>query len=359
MPKVIRILLLVPLATLPATAASQTVQSPPVSQAVRESPLTSARASQFADSVLKLMTLEEKLGQLNQLPGYGTQTGPRAPQGGERLIRAGAVGSFLGIFGADYTRELQRIATQESRLKIPLLFALDVIHGFRTIYPVPIAEAASFDPARAEFSSRQSAVEATAHGLHWTFAPMVDIARDARWGRIVEGAGEDPYLGGVMAAARVRGFQGGDATLQFGTADVMLATVKHFAAYGGAEGGRDYNSVELSERTMWETYLPPYEAAVKAGAAIVMTSFNDLGGIPAHMSEWLLADVLRGRWGFKGVVVSDWGGIGEMMNHGVAATKGDAGILALRAGVDVDMADGIYAEPRRGGESGPVARSLR
>ena len=344
MPKMIRVLLLVPLATLPATAASQTVQSPPVSQAVRESPLTSARASQFADSVLRLMTLEEKLGQLNQLPGMGTQTGPRAPQGGEKLIRAGAVGSFLGIFGADYTRELQRIATQESRLKIPLLFALDVIHGFRTIYPVPIAEAASFDPARAEFSSRQSAVEATAHGLHWTFAPMVDIARDPRWGRIVEGAGEDPYLGGVMAAARVRGFQGGDSALQLGAADALLATVKHFAAYGGAEGGRDYNSVELSERTLWEMYLPPYEAAVKAGAAIVMTSFNDLGGIPAHMSEWLLADVLRGRWGFKGVVVSDWGGIGEMMNHGVAATKGDAGILALRAGVDVDMADGIYAD---------------
>jgi beta-glucosidase len=290
------------------------------------------------------MTLEEKLGQLNQLPGMGTQTGPRAPQGGEKLIRAGGVGSFLGIWGVEYTRELQRIATEESRLKIPLLFAMDVIHGFRTIYPVPIAEAASFDPARVEFSARQSAVEATAHGLHWTFAPMVDIARDARWGRIVEGAGEDPYLGGIMAAARVRGFQGGDSALNLGAPDALLATAKHFAAYGGAEGGRDYNSVELSERTLWETYLPPYEAAVRAGAAIVMSSFNDIGGIPSHMSEWLLTEVLRGRWGFKGLVVSDWGGIGEMMNHGVAATKGEAGILALRAGVDVDMADGIYAD---------------
>jgi beta-glucosidase len=345
MPKVIRALLLVLLlAARPATAAPQAVQSPPVAQAVRESPLTSARASQFADSILKLMTLEEKLGQLNQLPGYGTQTGPRAPQGGEKLIRAGAVGSFLGVFGAEYTRELQRIATQESRLKIPLLFAFDVIHGFRTIYPVSIAEAASFDPVRAEFSARQSAVEATAHGLHWTFAPMVDIARDARWGRIVEGAGEDPYLGGTMAAARVRGFQGGDSALGLGAPDALLATAKHFAAYGGAEGGRDYNSVELSERTLWEIYLPPYEAAVKAGAAVVMSSFNDLGGIPGHMSEWLLSDVLRSRWGFKGIVVSDWGGIGEMMNHGVAATKGDAGILAIRAGVDVDMSDGIYAD---------------
>jgi len=310
----------------------------------RESPLTSARASQFADSVLKLMTLDEKLGQLTQSPGIGTQNGPRAPEGGEKLIRAGRVGSFLGIFGAEYTRELQRIATQESRLKIPLLFALDVIHGFRTIYPVSIAEAASFDPARVEFSARQAAVEATAHGLHWTFAPMVDIARDPRWGRIVEGAGEDPYLGERMAAARVRGFQGGDGALNLGAPDAMLATAKHFAAYGGAEGGRDYNTVELSERTLWETYLPPYEAAVKAGAAIVMSSFNDIGGTAAHASDWLLGDVLRGRWGFKGLVVSDWAGIQELVAHGVAATRGEAGILALRAGVDVDMSDGIYAD---------------
>jgi beta-glucosidase len=290
------------------------------------------------------MTLEEKLGQLNQVAGIGTRNGPRAPEGGEKLIRAGHVGSFLGIFGAEYTRELQRIATQESRLKIPLLFALDVIHGFRTIYPVPIAEAASFDPPRVEFSARQVAVEASAHGLNWTFAPMVDIARDPRWGRIVEGAGEDPYLGGVMAAARVRGFQGGDSALKLGATDAVLATAKHFAAYGGAEGGRDYNSVELTERTLWEIYLPPYEAAVKAGVAIVMSSFNDIGGTPAHASEWLLGDVLRGRWGFKGLVVSDWDGIGELVAHHVAATRGDAGIQALRAGVDIDMADSIYAD---------------
>ncbi len=313
-------------------------------QTPRESRLTSARASQFADSILRLMTLEEKIGQLNQLPGMGTQTGPRAPQGGEALVRSGRVGSFLGIFGADYTRELQRIAVRESRHKIPLLFANDVIHGFRTIYPVPIAEAASFDSARVEASARQAAVEATAHGLHWTFAPMVDIARDPRWGRIVEGAGEDPWLGSVMAAARVRGFQGGDHGVNLGAPDAMLATVKHFAAYGGAEGGRDYNSVELTERTLWETYLPPYEAAVKAGAATVMTSFNDIGGTPAHSSDWLLGDVLRGRWGFKGLVVSDWGGIGELINHRVAANRGEAGILALRAGVDIDMSDAVYAD---------------
>lgn len=316
----------------------------PVPDEGTESPLTSARASRFADSVLALMTLDEKLGQLAQSPGRGTQTGPRAPEGGEQAIRAGRVGSFLGIFGAEYIRELQRIATEESRLKIPLLFAHDVIHGFRTIYPVPIAEAASFDPERVELSARQAAVEATAHGLNWTFAPMVDIARDPRWGRIVEGSGEDPYLGSIMAAAKVRGFQGGDGGINLGANGALIATVKHFAAYGGAEGGRDYNSVELTERTLWDIYLPPYESAVKAGVATVMSSFNDIGGIPAHSSDWLLGDVLRRRWGFKGLVVSDWGGIGEMVPHGAAATTGAAGILALRAGVDVDMSDGIYAD---------------
>jgi beta-glucosidase len=287
-----------PPAVAPTSAPAQT----------HESSLTSARASRFADSVLKLMTLDEKIGQLNQSPGMGTQTGPRAPAGGDALIRAGRVGSFLGIWGADYTRELQRIATQESRLRIPLLFAMDVIHGFRTIYPVPIAEAASFDPRR------------------------------------VEGAGEDPYLGSVMAAARVRGFQGGDSALNLGAADALAATAKHFAAYGGAEAGRDYNTVELTERTLFETYLPPYEAAVKAGAVFVMSSFNDIGGTPSHASDWLLDDVLRDRWSFKGAVVSDWGGIGELIPHGVAANKGEAAILGLRAGVDIDMSDNVYLD---------------
>jgi beta-glucosidase len=329
----------------PLCAQTQTSAGPIVAaNQTSGSALFSPRASQFADSILALMTLDEKLGQLAQSPGRGTQTGPRVPVSGEALIRAGRVGSYLGVFGAEYTRELQRIATQESRLKIPLLFAFDVIHGFRTIYPVPLAQAASFDPTRVEYSARQSAIEATAHGLHWTFAPMVDIARDPRWGRIVEGAGEDPYLGSAMAAAQVRGFQGGDKAINLGANDALLANVKHFAGYGAAEGGRDYNTVELSERTLWETYLPPYEAAVNAGAAVVMSSFNDIGGIPAHVSDWLLQDVLRNRWGFKGAVVSDYGGIGELVKHGVAATTGDAGVRALRAGVDVDMADGIYAD---------------
>jgi len=325
-------------------SACAVVQRAPAPVPGGESPLNSAQASRFADSVLGLMTLDEKLGQLALSPGRGTQTGPRAPEGGEQAIRAGRVGSFLNVFGAAYIRELQRLATQESRLKIPLLFAHDIIHGFRTIYPVPIAEAASFDPERVRMSARDAAVEATAHGLNWTFAPMVDIARDPRWGRIVEGSGEDPYLGSVMAAAKVRGFQGGDGGIGLGAPDALIATVKHLAAYGGAEGGRDYNSVELTERTLWDIYLPPYEAAVRAGAATVMPSFNDIGGIPAHSSDWLLEDVLRGRWGFTGVVVSDWGGIGEMVPHGVAATTGAAGILAIRAGVDVDMSDGIYAD---------------
>jgi len=313
-------------------------------QTPSESRLTSRRASQFADSILRLMTLEEKVGQLNLLPGRGSQTGPRVPEGGEAMVRSGRVGSFLGIFGAEYTRELQRIATSESRMKIPLLFGLDVIHGFRTIYPVPIAEVASFDSALVESSARQAAVEATAHGITWTFAPMVDIARDPRWGRIVEGAGEDPYLGRVMAAARVRGFQGGDGATHLGAADAMLATAKHFAGYGGAEGGRDYNTVELSERALWETYLPPFEAAVQAGAATIMASFNEIGGIPAHSSDWLLGDVLRSRWGFKGTVVSDWAGINELIAHGVAASRGAAGMLGLRAGIDIDMSDAIYAD---------------
>ena len=309
-------------------------------QVPHEPSLNSMNASRAADSILRLMTLDEKLGQLNQLPGGGHQISPQDRQ----ALRAGHVGSFLNVFGADFTRELQQIAVTQTRLKIPLLFAHDVIHGFRTIYPVPIAEAASFDSVRVEFSARQSAIEATAHGLMWTFAPMVDIARDPRWGRIVEGAGEDPYLGSVMAAARVRGFQGGPNATGLGANDAMLATVKHFAGYGGAEGGRDYNTVELSERTLWETYLPPYQAAIDAGVATVMGSFNEIGGTPSHASEWLLGDVLRKRWGFNGFVVSDWGAVSELIPHGVAASAGEAGILGLRAGVDMDMSDHVYID---------------
>ncbi|HEX6940572.1 MAG TPA: glycoside hydrolase family 3 N-terminal domain-containing protein [Longimicrobiales bacterium] len=297
-----------------------------------------AREDAFVDSVLALMTLEEKLGQLSQWRGEWSNTGPRVTAGGEDEIRAGKVGSFLGIYGAAYTRELQRIAVEESRLGIPLLFAHDVIHGFRTIFPVPLAEAASWNVEAVERAARIAATEATAHGVHWNYAPMVDIARDPRWGRIVEGAGEDPYLGAAMAAARVRGFQGEDLALP----NTMMATAKHFVAYGAAEGGRDYNVAEVSERTLREIYLPPFRAAVKAGAQAVMAAFNEVAGVPMHAHRRLLTDVLRGEWGFDGVVVSDYTGVFELIPHGIAATREEAGIAALRAGVDVDMVSGIY-----------------
>ena len=224
------------------------------------------------DSLLARMTLEEKLGQLNQL-SVDQQPTPEQLA----LVRKGSVGSFFNLTGAAATRDAQHIAVTESRLRIPLIFGHDVIHGYRTIFPIPLGEAASWDPEAVEAAARVAAREAAAAGLHWTFAPMVDIARDSRWGRIAEGSGEDPYLGSAMAAARVRGFQGTDPRAP----DAVLATVKHFAAYGGAEGGRDYNTVDLSERTLREVYLPPYQAALKAGAGSVMTSFNEIGGIPS------------------------------------------------------------------------------
>jgi beta-glucosidase len=296
--------------------------------------------SPFIESLLGRMTLAEKLGQLNQLGGQGTPTGPKVRSGGDDEIRRGEVGSFLGVHGAAYTRRMQEVAVKESRLGIPLLFAHDVIHGFRTTFPVPLAEAASFDPVAVENAARIAAIEATASGLHWTFAPMVDIARDPRWGRIVEGAGEDPYLGSAMAAARVRGFQGKDLTAD----DTLLATAKHFAAYGAAEGGRDYNIANISERTLRDVYLPPFQAAVDAGVQSVMAAFNEVDGVPMHANRRLIHDVLRGEWGFDGVVVSDYTGVLELIKHGVAADRGDAGVLALRAGVDVDMISEIYTK---------------
>jgi beta-glucosidase len=296
------------------------------------------RENQVVDSILGLMTLEEKAGQLTQWRGRWSDTGPRVLEGGEADIRAGKVGSFLGVFGAAYTRELQRIALEESRLKVPLLFAHDVIHGFRTIFPVPLAEAASWNVAAVERSARIAAIEATAHGLHWTFAPMVDIARDPRWGRVVEGAGEDPYLGSMMAAARVRGFQGEELT----SPNTMLATAKHFVAYGAAEGGRDYNVADVSERTLREVYLPPFQAAVAAGAQSVMAAFNEVAGVPMHAHGGLINGVLRGEWGFDGVLVSDYTGIMELIPHGIAADSPAAALAGIRAGVDVDMVSNIY-----------------
>ena len=296
--------------------------------------------SRFVDSILARMTLAEKLGQLNQPSGAGDATGPGGGQRASRLaeLRRGGIGSFLNVVGADTTRALQRIAVEESRLHIPLVFGLDVIHGFRTVFPVPLGEAASFDPSLAERAARIAATEAAAAGIDWTFAPMVDIARDPRWGRIVEGAGEDPYLGALFAAARVRGFQGNDLS----AANAIAATAKHFAAYGAAEGGRDYNVAEVSERTLRDVYLPPFYGAACAGAATFMASFNEIAGVPSHANRHLLTDILRNEWKYDGMVVSDYTGIWELINHGVAADSAQAAELGVHAGVDMDMVSELY-----------------
>ena len=284
------------------------------------------------------MTLDEKIGQMNQYNGDWDATGPITKDGDKQnQIRKGMLGSMLNVTGVEHTRTLQEIAMQ-SRLKIPLLFGQDIIHGYRTIFPIPLAEASSWDTSAIELSARIAATEAAAAGVHWTFAPMVDIARDPRWGRVMEGAGEDPYLGSVIAAARVRGFQGKG----LGNTDAVMACAKHFAAYGAAIGGRDYNSVDMSERTLWEIYLPPFKAAADAGAATFMNSFNDLNGIPATGNKYLQRDILKGKWNFKGFVVSDWGSVGEMINHGYAKDNYEAALEAVTAGSDMDMESRSY-----------------
>jgi beta-glucosidase len=252
--------------------------------------------SQKVDSVLKLMTLEEKIGQMNQYSGDWSHTGPITKDGDKQAqIRNGQIGSMLNVIGVQHTRELQEMAMQ-SRLKIPLLFGQDVIHGFRTTFPIPLAQASSWDLTAIENAERIAATEAAASGIHWTFSPMVDIARDARWGRVMEGSGEDTYLGSKIAAARVRGFQGKG----IGQTDAVISCVKHFAAYGAAIGGRDYNNVDMSERTLWEYYLPPFKAAVDAGAGSVMNAFNDINGVPATANAYLLRKILKGKWEFQG-----------------------------------------------------------
>ena len=288
--------------------------------------------NQRVDSLLALMTVGEKVGQLVQYSYNGID---RTQQ-----IREGKIGSLLNVLGVQNTRRLQKVAVEESRLKIPLIFGLDVIHGYRTIFPIPLATSCTWDPALIEQAERVAATEATASGINWTFAPMLDIARDPRWGRIAEGAGEDPFLGSVMAAARVRGFQGTD--LRSPTS--LLSCAKHFTAYGAAEGGRDYNTVDISERTLREIYLPPFHAAVQAGVGTLMCSFNEISGVPSSGNRYLLTDILRGEWGFGGFVVSDWGSIGEMLNHGNVADSAQAAVVALHAGVDMDMESKCYAD---------------
>lgn len=295
---------------------------------------------QRVESIISQMTIEEKLGQLTQHRWvWGDQNEAKREELRQK-IRDGLVGSFLGVSGVEYSGNLQKIAVEESRLGVPLIFAQDVIHGWRTTFPIPLAEAATWDPQSAEKSARIAAIEATAVGTHWTFAPMVDIARDPRWGRIIEGSGEDPFLGSVMAAARIRGFQGSD----LGDPQTLLACAKHFAAYGGAEAGRDYNTVDISERTLREIYLPPFHAAVDAGVGSFMGAFNEISGVPMHANHYLINEVLRKKWGFDGIFISDFTAVMELMRHGVAENSAAAGMLALRSGVDIDMVSGIYSD---------------
>ena len=290
---------------------------------------------QQIDALLAKMTLAEKLGQLQQLDGEAN--GNFRPEHLE-LVRQGSLGSTLNVRGAQKTNELQRIAVTASRSKIPLIFGFDVIHGYRTIFPIPLGEAATWDPAAVERSASIAAAEARAAGVHWTFAPMVDIARDPRWGRIAEGSGEDPYLGSRLAAARVRGFQGTD----YSAPDKIVACAKHWVAYGAAEAGRDYNTTEVSERTLREVYLPPFKAAVDAGVGTFMSAFNDLDGLPTSANHFTLTEVLRGEWKFDGFVVSDYTSVEELMKHGVAADGAGAASEALNAGVDMEMVSRLY-----------------
>jgi beta-glucosidase len=298
--------------------------------------LTNDSTEHRINDLIQKMTLEEKVGQLVQYSSANDQTGG--------LVQQGKIGSLFNVLGAANTNALQKIAVEKSRLKIPILFGYDVIHGYRTVFPVPIASAGSFDPELIEQSERVAAREASASGVKWVFAPMLDIARDPRWGRMVEGPGQDPYLASVIAAARVRGFQGHSLT----DPDSVVASAKHYVAYGAAEGGRDYNTVDISEQLLREVYLPPFRAAVNAGVGTIMASFEDLNGVPATANHHTLGDILRGEWNFQGMVVSDYGAVDELMVHGVAGDEAEASRKALTAGVDMDMADGAYGRTLAG-----------
>ncbi|MRW93311.1 beta-glucosidase BglX [Duganella sp. FT80W] len=299
-----------------------------------------AQIERKVTALMQKMTVAEKVGQLNQLSDREA-TGPVTSEYAAKLeaVRSGKVGSLLNVAGVASTRAMQELALQ-SRLKIPLLFGLDVIHGYRTVFPVPLGEAASWDLEAIELSAHIAAKEASAAGVHWTFAPMVDIARDPRWGRVMEGAGEDTYLGSQIAVARVHGFQG----KKLGATDAVMATAKHFAAYGAAIAGRDYNAVDMSEQQLYEVYLPPFKAAADAGAATFMNSFNSLNGVPATGNSLLQRDILKGAWKFKGFVVSDWGSVREMVPHGYAADLSDAAVKAINAGSDMDMEGYAYTQ---------------
>lgn len=293
------------------------------------------------DELMAKMTLEEKIGQLTQ---YGTSIYEAEMDIKDEQIRDGSIGAFLTLSGAEYINKLQRVAVEESRLGIPLLFGEDVIHGYKTIFPIPLAESCSWDMEAAELSAKIAAREAAAMGLHWTFAPMVDIAKDPRWGRIAEGAGEDPYLGCEIAKARVKGFQGDD----FSDDDRVVACVKHFAAYGAVEGGRDYNTVDMSLQMLHDLYLPPFKAAVDAGVGTLMTAFNDVNGVPCTANKYLLTDVLRNEYKFDGFVVSDACSMLDMLYHGYSENRRKAAQQSILSGLDMDMASDIYPKELKG-----------
>ena len=296
------------------------------------------------EDLLKKMTLDEKIGQMNQYNGFYDATGP-SPKSGDasvkyKHLKSGLVGSMLNVRGVAQVKAIQKIAVEQTRLGIPLIFGFDLIHGYKTINPIPLAESASWDLAAIKKSAADGAKEASAAGINWTFAPMVDVTRDARWGRVMEGAGEDPYYGSLVASARVRGFQGKDLS----SPHTVAATAKHFAAYGFSESGRDYNTVDIGLNTLHNIVLPPFKAAVDAGVKTFMNSFNDLNGIPATADSYLQRDILKNKWGFDGFIVSDWGSLREMIEHGYAKDRNHAGELALNGGSDMDMESSIYLE---------------
>ncbi len=311
-------------------------KAPAASEAVWKD--DSKKMDAFIDELMAKMTLKEKIGQLDLQAGKGQLTGSYRNKGYAKQIKAGHLGAIFNTVGAKQTRMLQEIAVEETRLGIPLLFGYDTIHGLKTIFPLSLGEAASWDLEAIEKSARISAEESAASGLHWTFAPMVDISRDPRWGRVSEGAGEDVYLGAQVALARVKGFQGDDLSKP----DTIMATAKHFAVYGAAEGGRDYNSTDVSERTLRSVYLPPFKALVDAGVSTFMTAFNDLNGVPATGNDYLLNTILRDEWGFEGFVVTDYTAVEEMVDHGFAKDSKHAAELGLNAGADMDMVGQNY-----------------
>jgi beta-glucosidase len=334
-----RVLLLAALCTVVVSASLSAQVPTSASTAVSSATgIADPKLAARVEAVLRSMTLEEKVGQLVQYSA-GQATGPGTGRSDYKdMIAQGQIGSLLNVRDTPLINEYQRIAVEKSRMHIPLLFGLDVIHGFRTEFPIPLGMASTWDPGLVEKASHVAALEASAIGIRWTFSPMVDIARDARWGRMAEGAGEDPFLGSAMAAAYVRGYQGA----HLDAPDSIAACVKHFVGYGAAEGGRDYNTTEISEHTLREFYLPPFHAAVDAGTATLMSAFNSLNGVPSSANPFTLTQILRKEWGFKGMVVSDWSSIGELVAHGIAVDDATAARKAFLAGVDMDMTSSLY-----------------